>query len=69
MNSNILQLWVGPTGLFNLGMAIGLKENSVLKSVKLRLKIDFVSHSACAKGLVYIYIYIYIYTNPFAQAE
>ena len=34
-------------------------KNSEFKPVKLRLKIDLVSHPARIEGLVYIYIYIY----------
>ena len=37
------------------------KDNSTLKPVELRLKIDDTSRHTHAKGYIYIYIYIYIY--------
>ena len=43
-----------------VGQQVKEKENSELKPVKLRLKIDLVSYPARAEGLVNIYIYIYV---------
>ena len=41
---------VGQTGFFDLSMATGLeKKNSKFKPVKLRLKINLVSHPACTE--------------------
>ena len=46
---------VGQTRFFSLGEATSLEEeNSEFKLVKLRLKIDLVSHPARAEGLVNI---------------
>ena len=50
-------LIVGQAGFFSLGFGKE-KENSDLKSVKLHLKIDLVSHTACAERLVNIFAYI-----------
>ena len=43
---------VGQTGLFNLGMVTGEKENPEFKPVKLCFRIDLVSHPARQEGLV-----------------